>query len=192
MAHLSFNLDLLLTGHLITSLFLKHFDAPEFPEILYDIKCAVEKLIRHYILDIVQDETSSQKNPVFAPEFIHLLQSMNQGMSNGEEIFNYCLCNHYRSGQDNMGYHADDEAALDPAAPIASVSLGITRSFDIRPKKKTIDGKKSRVGRIYLGDGDLLLMLSPMQQHYEHSIPIERRILGERINLTFRRIKTLK
>lgn len=172
-----------MTEHVITLLIPKHFDAPEFPEILYDIKCAVETLIRDYILDFVQDETSSQKNLVNA-------QSTNQGMSKGEEIFNYCLCNYYRSGQDNMGYHADDEATLDPAAPIASVSLGITRSFDIRPRKKTIDGKKSRVGRISLGDGDLLLMLSPMQQHYEHSIPIEKRILGERINLTFRRIRT--
>ena len=88
-----------------------------------------------------------------------------------------------------MGYHADDESALDHTAPIASVSFGITRNFDIRPRKKTKKKKKARVARVALGDGDLLLMLSPMQQHYEHAIPMEKRVSGERINLTFRRIK---
>mmetsp|Transcript_10268 Transcript_10268/g.22839 ORF Transcript_10268/g.22839 Transcript_10268/m.22839 type:complete len:94 (-) Transcript_10268:102-383(-) len=89
-----------------------------------------------------------------------------------------------------MGYHADDEASLDPHTPIASISLGITRNFDIRPRKKNSDGKRSRVARIALGDGDLLLMLPPMQSHYEHAIPVEKRVAGERINLTFRRIAT--
>jgi alkylated DNA repair dioxygenase AlkB len=88
-----------------------------------------------------------------------------------------------------MGYHADDEATLDHTAPIASVSFGVTRSFDIRPRKKMSDGKKSRLARISLGDGDLLVMLSPMQEHYEHAIPVEKRVSGERINLTFRRIR---
>ncbi len=164
---------------LITIYFpLKRFDAPEFPEVLHDIKCKVEKMIRDYILDISKDETSSQKHRPVPPEFIA-----------GEEIFNYCLCNHYRTGEDSMGYHADDEAALDHTAPIASLSFGVTRSFDIRPKRKTSDGKKSRLARISLGDGDLLVMLFPMQHNYEHAIPIEKRVSGERINLTFRRIR---
>jgi len=158
--------------------------------VLYDVKCKAEKLIRDYILDLAMDETPLPTNLPIRSEFIHLLQSMETGTEAGGEIFNYCLCNHYRTGEDSMSYHADDEATLDRTAPIASVSFGITRSFDIRPRKKTSDGKKSRVARVALGDGDLLLMLSPMQQHYEHAIPMEKRLSGERINLTFRRIKT--
>mmetsp|Transcript_14477 Transcript_14477/g.21339 ORF Transcript_14477/g.21339 Transcript_14477/m.21339 type:complete len:92 (-) Transcript_14477:520-795(-) len=90
-----------------------------------------------------------------------------------------------------MGYHSDNESSLDPHAPIASVSLGVSRNFDIRPKKKANGSeKRSRVKRICLGDGDLLLMIHPMQSHYEHAIPVEKRITGERINLTFRRLLT--
>mmetsp|Transcript_22113 Transcript_22113/g.39441 ORF Transcript_22113/g.39441 Transcript_22113/m.39441 type:complete len:101 (+) Transcript_22113:182-484(+) len=89
-----------------------------------------------------------------------------------------------------MGYHSDDEASLDMQTPIASVSLGITRQFDIRPRKKQNSDKRSRVARIPLGDGDLLLMFHPMQSHFEHSVPVEKRVTGERINLTFRRVNT--
>lgn len=87
-----------------------------------------------------------------------------------------------------MGYHSDDEASLDVQIPIASVSLGITRHFDIRPRKEGMHSKRSRVARIDLGDGDLLCMFHPMQNHFEHSIPVEKRVSGERINLTFRRV----
>ena len=89
-----------------------------------------------------------------------------------------------------MGYHADDEGSLDPHTPIASVSFGVTRNFDIRARKKNGDAGRPRLVRIALGDGDLLLMFPPMQSHYEHSIPVEKRAAGERINLTFRRIIT--
>lgn len=95
-----------------------------------------------------------------------------------------------------MSYHSDDESSLCPYSPIASVSLGVTRSFDIRHKKLLTndsssnknDKKRSRIARILLGDGDVLLMFPPMQEHYEHSIPVEKRVIGERINLTFRRL----
>ena len=89
-----------------------------------------------------------------------------------------------------MGFHSDDEASLDPHTPIASVSLGIKRNFDIRPRKKDSEGKRSRVARLPLGDGDLLLMFYPMQRCYEHGIPVEKKLTAESINLTFRRIVT--
>ncbi|KAL9188357.1 hypothetical protein ACHAXT_006735 [Thalassiosira profunda] len=156
-------------------------DAPEFPPVLGDIKRQVEDLICNHILRIV-DEGKKPKNMVHAAK---------EGKA-GNDLFNYCLLNWYRSGEEYMSYHSDDEDALNPDAPIASVSLGVTRSFDIRPKNKDACGKRSRVSRIALGDGDLLLMLPPMQNHYEHAIPVEKKATGERINLTFRRVATKK
>jgi alkylated DNA repair dioxygenase AlkB len=41
-----------------------------------------------------------------------------------------------------------------------------------------------------LGDGDLLLMEAPSQAHWQHGLPSRRKIAAERINLTFRRIRT--
>ena len=34
-----------------------------------------------------------------------------------------------------MGFHADDEPELNPEAPIASLSLGVSRTFRFKPKK---------------------------------------------------------
>jgi alkylated DNA repair dioxygenase AlkB len=62
--------------------------------------------------------------------------------------------NHYRSGQDSIGYHADDEPSQGQHPAIASISVGATRTFRIKPKH--------RKGQSYsydLGHGDLLLML---------------------------------
>ena len=108
---------------------------------------------------------------------------------NRREIFNYCLLNHYRNGEEYMSYHTDDESTLHPQYPIASVSLGSTRNFDIRSRTKDASGKKGRLDRIPLGDGDLLLMFPPMQKYYEHGIPVEKRVMEDRINLTFRCVK---
>jgi len=170
---------------------LKNVVAPEFPQILRDIKCQVEGLLCDHILDMVEnDSLKSEKNLSISPDFIELVKSTKSSKDAKNEIYNYCLLNHYRNGEEYMGYHSDDEATLDLSTPIASVSLGITRHFDIRPRKKNSSNNRSRVARIALGDGDLLLMFFPMQNHFEHSVPVEKRIRGERINLTFRRIIT--
>jgi len=164
---------------------LEKVEAPEFPQILHGIKSRVEELICEHILEITKEGKVAPKNVSISPGFVEMLRSIK---NNGEELFNYCLCNHYRDGEECMGYHADNEQSLDPHAPIASVSLGITRNFDVRPRKKDREGKRSRVARIALGDGDMLLMLPPMQSHYQHAVPAEKRVSGERINLTFRRV----
>jgi len=169
---------------------LKNVVAPSFPDVLYELKCEVESLIIDYVLEITKDGSEvNTKNLSIPHELIELAKSIkNRKGDEKEEIYNYCLLNHYRNGEEYMGYHADDEASMQQSIPIASVSLGITRSFDIRPRKKDCDGKRKRVARLPLNDGDLLLMFEPMQQHYEHGIPVEKKVVGDRINLTFRRI----
>jgi alkylated DNA repair dioxygenase AlkB len=102
--------------------------------------------------------------------------------------FNSVLLNRYRNGDDAMGWHADDEAALQSGAPIASLSLGASRSLRFRP---TPGG--AAVGQptlaLDLADGDLLVMDPPTQRNWQHALPRRRRAACERINLTFRTVQ---
>jgi len=100
--------------------------------------------------------------------------------------FNGVLANFYRDGSDGMGWHADDEPEIDQAVPIASVSLGATRRFVLRERRD-----HARKHAIDLGHGSLLLMPAGMQRDWQHALPKTARAVGERINLTFRRIVAL-
>ena len=171
---------------------LKKVIAPDFPEVVYRIKSQVENLIIDHLLD-ESAKCANNKHFIVPREFLSELKTIKESRDTGDnknEVFNYCLLNHYRHGEEYMGYHADDESSLHPHYPIASVSLGSTRNFDVRLRKKGDDGKRPRLERIPLGDGDLLLMFYPMQEYYEHGIPVEKRVLDDRINLTFRRVRT--
>lgn len=101
--------------------------------------------------------------------------------------FNSLLLNLYRDGRDRMGWHADDEPELDPLAPIASLSLGATRAFQLRPRRPC-QGECPMLS-LDLGDGDLLLMEPPTQRHWQHQLPARRRIAEPRLNLTFRVVR---
>lgn len=94
--------------------------------------------------------------------------------------FNYLLATRYRHGGDRIGWHADDEADLGPAPVIASLSLGATRTFRVRPRR----GGAS-VGRV-LGHGSLVLMWGASQRDYKHAVPGMSGAVGERLNLSFR------
>jgi len=97
--------------------------------------------------------------------------------------FNSVLVNRYRDGRDAMGWHSDDEPELGPAPLIASLSLGAPRRFVFKHRN---DAALKR--ELLLGHGDLLLMAGQTQRHYRHALPSTARPMGERINLTFRRI----
>jgi len=95
--------------------------------------------------------------------------------------YNYCLLNRYRSGQDSMGMHADDEPEMGNV--IGSLSLGAARTFRIRHNKK----KETRSFQV--GNGTLIIMAGTMQQFWKHEIPKTKENVGERINLTFRKAR---
>lgn len=99
--------------------------------------------------------------------------------------FNSVLCNAYRDGNDSMGWHADDEPELGRQPVIASLSLGQSRRFRIRPR-----AGGASVG-IDLQPGSLLVMHGNSQSDYQHALPKTRRQVGLRINLTFREIKVI-
>jgi len=97
--------------------------------------------------------------------------------------FNSVLLNRYRNGRDGMGWHADQEPELGREPVIASVSLGATRRFRLRHRRNRADPVA-----LALAHGSLLLMAGATQHHWLHAVPKTATPVGERINLTFRRI----
>ena len=96
--------------------------------------------------------------------------------------FNSCLLNYYPSGEDGMGYHADDERELGEQPIIASLSLGATRKFVFK-HKKTQDKVE-----LYLESGQLIVMHGDTQSFWKHSITKTKKVTTGRISLTFRQI----
>lgn len=96
--------------------------------------------------------------------------------------FNSVLINLYRNGQDSMGYHADDEPELGPKPTIASFSLGATRRFLLKPRRR-----RSGFPREFaLTHRSLLIMRGTTQENFVHGVPKEPKVSGPRLNLTFR------
>ena len=95
--------------------------------------------------------------------------------------YNSVLLNLYRDGRDGMGWHADDEPELGRNPVIASVSLGATRRFCLRHRRR-----KDLKLDLLLPHGSLLCMSGATQHHWVHALPKTRRPVGERINLTLR------
>lgn len=95
--------------------------------------------------------------------------------------FNSVLANLYRDGRDAMGWHSDDEDELGAAPVIASVSLGGTRRFRMRPRHGSAPART-----LELTHGSLLCMSGETQTNYMHAVPRTRRPVTPRLNLTFR------
>ncbi len=99
--------------------------------------------------------------------------------------FNGVLLNLYRSGEDAMGWHSDDEAELGANPLIASLSLGAPRRFDLRRK-----GGQRIEHSLLLEHGSLLVMAGATQHHWQHQVARTRKVDAPRLNLTFRLIRT--
>ena len=96
--------------------------------------------------------------------------------------FNSVLANYYRDGKDSMGWHSDDEKELGPDPTIASISFGSERDLVFR----------NRINKEILSipqtNGCLILIDGKTQKNWQHSIKKTQKIIGPRINLTFRNI----
>ncbi len=101
-----------------------------------------------------------------------------------EMRFNSVLLNRYRSGDDSMGWHADREPELGTEPVIASVSLGVARRFDLR------HNETGQLRAFELTSGSLLVMRGRTQHDWRHRIAKVSGLRGERINLTFRFVRT--
>lgn len=99
--------------------------------------------------------------------------------------FNSVLLNYYRTGQDSVAWHADNERELGPDPIIASVSFGAERYLQLKPSHRT--GKLAY--RILLRHGSVLVMGKGMQINWLHQLPKVRDLNLPRINLTFREVQ---
>ena len=98
------------------------------------------------------------------------------------QIFDSLNINFYRDHNDHVGWHSDDEDEGRWDFPIASVSLGGVRKFQIR------QGKDGRIYSQSLPSGSLVVMPAGFQRDWLHRLAPTRKPCGPRINLTFRRI----
>ncbi len=97
------------------------------------------------------------------------------------------FANLYEGSSSSVGYHSDQLSYLGPLPIIASLSLGCTREFRLKP----VAGG-GRVMSIHLPHNSLLIMWGSCQEDWKHSIhgggvldlhPIAR---NKRINITYR------
>lgn len=105
--------------------------------------------------------------------------------------FNFVLINRYKDGNDHIGDHRDDEKELVPQSPIASVSFGACRDFIFRHRDSRSKNSVRKIEpvKLELEHGSLLMMNFPTNVYWYHSLPIRKKVLAPRVNLTFRKIK---
>ncbi|KAM8961520.1 DNA oxidative demethylase ALKBH2 [Pelodytes ibericus] len=104
--------------------------------------------------------------------------------------FNFVLINRYKDGNDHIGEHRDDEKELVPKSPIASVSFGACRDFLFRHRDSRCKKPMCQIEpvKLELAHGSLLMMNYPTNVYWYHSVPVRRKVLAPRVNLTFRKI----
>lgn len=95
--------------------------------------------------------------------------------------FDYVFVNRYRDGRDSVAWHGDHESS---GKVVASLSLGATREFDLRPKRES--ELRPRAIALDLAHGDLVVMAGETQRYWEHRVRKDPRVHDQRINLTFR------
>lgn len=101
--------------------------------------------------------------------------------------YNSVLMNWYRDGNDYINWHTDAEKELGKNPVIGSLNFGATRRFLIR----RIDNHKEKI-ELPLKHGTLLVMKGELQHYWQHSVPKEKKVSEDRINLTFRIINHKK
>lgn len=94
---------------------------------------------------------------------------------------NFVLVNLYPDGEAGLGWHTDNERDIVAGTPIASLSLGTVREFQVR-----LGTQGPAVLSTPLAHGSLLVMKGNTQTHYQHQVPRRLRVRAPRVNLTFR------
>jgi alkylated DNA repair dioxygenase AlkB len=95
--------------------------------------------------------------------------------------FDYVFVNRYRDGRDSVAWHGDHEIS---GKVVASLSLGATREFDLRPKRES--DLRQRTIALDVAHGDLVVMRGDTQRYWEHRVRKDPLVHEQRINLTFR------
>ena len=125
------------------------------------------------------------------------------GGPGGPASFTGVHCNWYADGKAGVQPHQDDEPQLVKGAPIFSYTFlknadgcvgtdPMPREFRIYNAEPLGNGKRKRgdkVGSVWLGQGDLLIMCGEMQTYFFHEVPkTNNQKYGntQRVNMTVR------
>jgi len=141
------------------------------------------RLVAYYGDDAYRYSGQTMSALQWTSDLLELKNSVEEKLQLPSGHFNGVLCNLYRDGKDSMGFHSDDEKSLGDNPAIASLSFGATRKFLLR--HKTQRGLKAE---FMLSNGSLLFMGGRTQAMWKHAVPKTSQQVGERINLTFRRV----
>ncbi len=90
------------------------------------------------------------------------------------ETFYACLLNLYHDGSEGMSWHSDSEKELKKHGAIASVSLGAERKFSFR-HTRTYKQNREAVSQV-LEHGSLLVMQGKTQTHWQHCLPVTKKL----------------
>ena len=136
--------------------------------------------------------SSTQKVSVRWPDIVlNVKQKIEEAL---QQKFNVVLLNWYATGVNYIGWHADDTRDLVANSKIASLSVGMTRTFKLRNKKYKM-APSTELNNCHLDielkSGDLLIMDIPLQKYWHHCVPKlpPSALSSPRINFTFRLVK---
>jgi hypothetical protein len=98
---------------------------------------------------------------------------------------NNCLAHYYPDGTSTMGFHTDATDDLVPGTGIAVVSVGSERTITFRNQHD-----RQLLEHYRLKSGSLLYMSPGIQPEWKHGILAADNVVGGRISLTFRCMKS--
>lgn len=114
-----------------------------------------------------------------SPWFTHLKAVREEVQKLTNIPFHTCVALYYSNGNSWVDFHTD-YPAFGSTEVIASLSLGVQRSFHLREKQS------KKVYEEQLSHGSLFIMGKGFQENYEHSLRPDIHCSEPRINLTFR------
>lgn len=112
------------------------------------------------------------------PSILSIKDSVEKALGTKLEV---CFLNGYVDARDHLGWHADKSPEMDPARPIAIVTVGAEREINFRSL-----AAPDEIDRLVLGAGSLCVMAAGMQLTHEHRIPKCGFVCEPRVSLTFR------
>lgn len=105
-------------------------------------------------------------------------------------LFNSVLVNRYATKNVALGWHKDDEPAVDQSEPIVTLSFGATRRFCISDSPSQVLRKQLMI--VDLDENSAFLMKPGLQKTHYHRVDTGRGSIekecGVRFSLTFRRL----
>lgn len=122
------------------------------------------------------------KSKTMPAEIQQLIELVRPQLSDPESIVNSCLVTRYKSGDDYIPSHRDNEPLFNPESEIITVSIGANRTM------KFVDNSGKSTKELVLEDGSVLVSSRFAQDFWQHSIERSDEPCDVRFSFTFRHI----